>query len=171
MSGERTPGEHTDAASGGSEVHRNAWQRTLEDMEATAEEREADGWETLTVAAGDTAPEYPDAGDSDRFGLVHVVPGNKADEIAAFVESGSFPRYDVYRADVQNRVFLVTELLDPETERSILVAATYERPEAMELIGTARERDEMYTHLQRLDGTPIATFEHSDVEKFFPTDE
>ncbi len=153
------------------DVYRNAWQHTLDDMEAMADELEADGWEVVTIPAGDTAPEHPDVGDSDRFGLVHVVPGNKADDLAELVDGREFPTYDVYRATFQRRVFLVTALFDEDAKCAIMIAGTYERKHARQLIETAREEGVMYTHVQRIDKTPVARFEHTDVEKFFPETE
>lgn len=160
--------DHAERLADDADVLKNAWQRTLEDMEAMAEEREAGGWDVVTVAAGHTAPEPPDAGDFDRFGLVYVVPDNEGEEFAAAFREGGFPKYEVYRQEVQGRVFLVTELLDPETERAILVAGGYELRHAGPLVSTAREEDEMYTHVQTLDQTVLGSFRHDDWEKFFP---
>lgn len=148
--------------------HKDAWQQTLEDMQAMAEAREDEGWETVVIAAGDTAPEPPEAGDSDRFGLVHVVPDNLADEFLDVFEGADFPVYDVYRAEHEGRVFLVTELLDPDAEVAVYVAATFELRHAGDLIRTVKAEETMYTHLQRLDGTHLGSFEHDDPAKFFP---
>ncbi|MFB6243063.1 MAG: hypothetical protein ABEH80_03105 [Halobaculum sp.] len=191
--------------------HRDAWQRTLNDAETLAEQREEDGWETLVIPAGDTAPEPPEAGDSDRYGLVHVIPSNFADDFEALSDE-QFSAYDVYRAESDGRVFVVTELLearsDDETESdgestgvettadestdaetgdsgsatetadgestdgaaglAVYVVGTYELRHAGDLIETAIDADLMYTHLQRLDGTEVASILHEDPEKFFP---
>ncbi len=153
------------------DVLKNAWQRTLEDMEAMAEEREANGWDAVTVAAGHTAPEPPDEGGSDRFGLVYVVPDNEGEEFSAAFREGGFPTYEVYRQEVQGRVFLVTELLDPETEQAIFVAGGFELRHAGPLVSHATEAGEMYTHVQTLDETVLGSFRHDDPEKFFPHSE
>jgi hypothetical protein len=173
--------------------HRDAWQRTLNDAETLAEQREQDGWETLVIPAGDTAPEPREAGDSDRYGLVHVIPSNFADDFEALSDE-QFSAYDVYRAESDGRVFVVTELLearsDDETESdgestgvettadgestdgaaglAVYVVGTYELRHAGDLIETAIDADLMYTHLQRLDGTEVASILHEDPEKFFP---
>ncbi|ERH13667.1 MAG: hypothetical protein J07HB67_02711 [halophilic archaeon J07HB67] len=149
--------------------HRDAWQRTLDDTEALAERRAADGWETLVIPAGDTAPEPPDAGDTDRFGLAHVVPGNFADDFEELTDDDpGFGSYDVYRADNDGRVFVTTELMDEERGLAVYVVGTYELRHAGDLIQTAVDRRRMYTHLQRLDGTRVASIVHEDPEKFFP---
>ena len=148
--------------------HRSAWKATLEDMQATADEREAAGWEVLTLAAGNTAPEPPDSGASDRFGLTHVIPDNKAERFVEAYEGRSYPRYEVYRTTVDGRVFLVTELLDPDSETAISIAGSYRLRDAHALIAAVREAGETYTHVQTLDATYLGSFQHSTPEKFFP---
>ncbi|WP_129114162.1 DUF7529 family protein [Halegenticoccus tardaugens] len=150
------------------DVEKSAWEATLSDMKAIAADLEAEGWTTLAVAAGDTAPENPDSGASDRFGLSHVIPGNDAEEFVRLFEAGGFPRYEVHRAEASSRVFLVTTLLDPDRKVAILVAGTFERRHATGCIRAAKEAGKMYTHVQKLDGTHLGSFEHDDYEKFFP---
>lgn len=151
--------------SGGAEG--DAWTRTLADMAAMAAEREDAGWRTVTIPAGHTAPEPPDVGVEGRYGLVYVVPGNKAEPFREAAEAGTFPRYEVYRAATGSRVFLVTELVDPDTQTAIYVAGTYRRADATPLLQAARRHGRMYTHLQTLDETPLGTFEHEGYETFF----
>ena len=147
---------------------KGAWSATLSDMEALAEEYETDGWETITVPAGHTAPTSPESGDDGRFGLVYVISGNYAEEVTDAIEAGAFPRYDVFRNESGGQVFLVTVLADPETETAIFVAGGFERRNARGLMNAAEEAGTMYTHLQKLDGTPVGSFEHDDPQKFFP---
>lgn len=160
--------DYADRIAAYAEPHRQAWQHTLEDMQAMAEEREEAGWRTLVIAAGNTAPEPPGAGESDRYGLAHVIPGNKAEEFREAVDAGDFPAYNVYRTEVDGRLFLVTELLDPDTETVIYIAANFELRHAGDLAVHAKETGEMYTHVQKLDGTPLGSFRHDGYEKFFP---
>ncbi len=149
--------------------HRDAWQRTLEDTESLAEQRAADGWETLVIPAGDTAPESPDAGETNRFGLAHVVPGNFADDFEELTGGNpGFASYNVYRAENDGRVFVTTALIDEDDRLAVYVVGTYELRNAGELIQTAVEQNAMYTHLQRLDGSRVASIVHQDPEKFFP---
>ncbi|WP_134672445.1 DUF7529 family protein [Halorussus marinus] len=160
--------DYAERIAASADVHSNAWQQTVEDMNAIAEDLEDEGWDVLTIPAGHTAPTNPDAGATDRFGLVHVVPGNKADDIEETVETGAFPQYRVFRKEMQGRVFMVTQLLDPEAEQAILIAGNFELRHAPGLVKTALEEEEMYTHLQKLDKTHLASFRHDEVEHFFP---
>ncbi|NHN46152.1 hypothetical protein G9464_00875 [Halostella sp. JP-L12] len=158
-------GEELEASA---DVHKDAWARTIDDMEAMGEELEEEGWDVVTVITADTAPEPPDAGPEGRWGLVHVVPDNLADEFRSAVERGEFPQFDLFRAEAEGRVFHVTQLLDPETETAILIAANFLRRRADGLVRTALEADEMYTHAQTLSGEQLGSFRHDGYEKFFP---
>lgn len=154
------------AANAGAE--KEAWSATLDDMEAIASELEAEGWSTITIQAGATWPTGPDD-DDERYGLVYVVPGNKAEPFVDAVETGDFPRYEVHRAERDGKVFLVTVLSDPETETAILLAGAYEMRRSLNCARTAAEEGAMYTHVQKLDGTPLGSFRHEGYEQFFPS--
>ena len=160
--------DYAEQIAASAEVHKNAWQETLDDMQALAEEREAEGWDVLSIAAGHTAPTNPDAGATDRFGFVHVIPDNKAEPFAETVETGKFPKYRVFRNEMQGRIFMVTELLDPDSETAILIASNFEIRHAPGMVKNALQEGVMYTHVQTLDKTHLGSFRHDDVEKFFP---
>lgn len=153
-----------------SDAHKSAWERTLEDMERMAEEREMEGYDAVTVTGHHTAPEAlgDDSDPDDDFGLVYVIPKNEAETFYETVEAGEFPDYTVYRNVVDNRVFMVTELVDEDNELVVFVAGNFWRHEAEQLRNTVRDREEMYTHLQKLDGTQVGTFHHAEYEPFFP---
>lgn len=161
--------DYADRLAARSEGLKDAWGATIADMEALAEEYEAEGWQTVTIPAGHTAPEPPDSGVEGRFGLVYVIPDNYAERFTEAFEAGEFPRYDVFRNEASGQVFVVTALLDTESETVILIAGGFERHNARSLVATAVETGEMYTHVQTLDGTPLGSFRHDDPEKFFPT--
>lgn len=150
------------------DILKDGWSRTLEDMRAMAAELREEGWDVVDVGAGDTAPESPDAGRTDRFGLVHVIPGNEADAFAEAFREDGFETYEVFRAEVEGQVFQVTQLLDEETDTAILLAGQYELRRAAPLVNAALEAGEMYTHVQTLDTTHLGSFRHEDVERFFP---
>lgn len=150
------------------DVTKEAWQGTLDDMRALTEEYEQRGWHVVDIAAGNTAPKAPEVGEDERFGLVHVIPGNKADPFREAVARGEFPKYDVLRGEVQGSVFLLTALLDPASETAILIAGQFEVHQAQELISAAKEDGVMYTHVQKLDKTQLGSFRHDEPEKFFP---
>lgn len=146
---------------------RDAWQRTIDDARDLAAEREDAGWETVVFPALDTATEPPEDGVAGRYGLVHVVPGNYADSAARLAEN-AVDAYDVYRAENEGRVFLVTELLDTDAELAVFVVATYELRYADGVIDAATDDDRMYSHFETLDSTHLASVEHAEPEKFFP---
>lgn len=145
-----------------------AWQQTLDEMESMAADRASEGWETLTVTAADTAPEPPDAGQSDRFGLVYTVDEETADAFPPIHEKG-FDRYEVYRRRVGNVTYLVTELQNTERREVVFVAGAVEMEFADELLDAAAERGELYTHLQTLDWTHVGSVRHDDPAAFFPS--
>jgi hypothetical protein len=147
---------------------KQAWEATLEDMQAMAEDLEAEGWDTVATAAGHTAPESPEAGDYDRFGLTYVVPDDFAEEFTDAFAVGDFPQFEVYRAEQDGRVFLVTVLMDPDAKQAILLAGTYEIRHALGCVKAAEEAGEMYTHVVTLDQTHLGSFRHDNHEKFFP---
>lgn len=153
---------------GQADVHRDAYQQTIEDARQREAEYQDRGWETLLIPAGHTATEPPEVGNPDRFGLVHVIPDNYAEEFSDFFQRGEFPAFDVFRAEVSGRVFLVTELLDPDAELAIIIIANYDLHDARDLIETVLEEEEMYTHVQTLDTTHLGSFYHEDYTKFFP---
>lgn len=150
------------------DVYNAAWEQTIDDMEALEEELAEEGWETLSIITGYTKPMAPRHGDTDRFGLVYVIPGDKAELFEAAIADGTFPRYDVFRQEVNARLFVVTELLDPETKTAVLLAGNFWVHDAQSLIDTAGTEDEMYTHVQKLDETQLGSFRHDKPEKFFP---
>jgi len=150
------------------EVNKSAWSMTLEEMQAMAEGREDDGWRTVSIGAGHTAPESPRMGDDDRYGLTYVIPGNLAPPFREAYERGDFPLYDVFRGETETRTFLVTELLDHDSKTAIYLAGNFRHHDALELAETVVETGTMYTHVTKLDGTLLGSFEHEGYEKFFP---
>lgn len=143
------------------------WEQTLADMDDLASQRTADGWDTITVQAGDTAPEPPVAGESDRFGLVYTVPNGSADAVRAFWETGSVDGYTVYRQKAGSKLFLVTELTDSASQTVLFIAGVVELDVADELIAAAADAGEMYTHVQLLDWTHLGSVRHDDPSAFF----
>lgn len=147
---------------------RAAWEQTLADAEDLVEGRKKAGWDVLFTQAGETTVEA----DTDEEGpaFSHLVPDDDADVIVEWVTEGSFPQYDVHRAQEAGTVFLVVELLDPDQERCLLFAAAYPLAEIAGIYGSAAQDTSVRTRLRRLDKTVIASFDHDESEKFFPTD-
>ena len=146
-----------------------AWERTVTEMRELAADREADGWETVTVRAGDTAPEPPDAGESDRFGFVYTVPGSAADSFRAVYDAGEFDSYTVYRRRAGETLFLVTEVADTDAKRAVFLAGAVDLGVAGDLRETAVEAGELHSHVQLLDWTHLGSFRHDDPAAFFPS--
>jgi hypothetical protein len=167
----------------GADRRREAWGATLEEMDALADEFEADGWRTLRIAAGDCGPFGPSAGaesedgDGDEnengdggeaFGLAYVVPSDDAEEVSELFERASFPEYEVYRAENDGLMYTVTALFAPDIETAVFVAGAWELRNALGCATAAAETGLMYTRLQKLDGTVVGVVEHEEPEKFFP---
>lgn len=160
--------DYADRLAARSDRLKNAWSATLDDMEALAAEYEDEGWDTVTIPSGTTAPEPPDSGVEGRFGLVYVIPGNYVDPFEEAFEAGEFPSYDVFRNESSGQVFLVTVLVDPDSETALFIAGGFERRHSRSLMSAARDEGAMYTHVQTLDETQLGSFRHDDPEKFFP---
>lgn len=155
---------------GDADRRREAWGATLEEMTAMADEFESDGWRTLRIAAGDSGPFGPSAADDDEkaFGLAYVIPGDKAAEVSELFERASFPEYEVYRAENDGRMYMVTALFSPEIQTAVFVAGAWDLRDALGCATAAAETGRMYTRLQKLDGTVVGVVEHEAPEKFFP---
>lgn len=145
-------------------VQSEAWKRTLEERDAIAEDRRDDGWSVLAVTAAQTDPVSRDMREDDTFGLVHVIPNNDADELAETFDSDEFTEYLAYGRNVGGYMFLVTEFIDPEAKRSILVAGRYSLVRAEGMINSARAEDVLYTYFKTIDGTILGSFEHEEYE-------
>lgn len=145
-------------------VHLEAWTQTLEDMEAIAADRRDDGWAVVTLVAAHTDTVSRDMGEDDDFGLSHVVPNNHAERFVETYDDEAFTEYLAYGSEVEGFMYVVTELIDPAAERSILIAARYDRATARGLVESAREAGVLYTHVRTIDGTVLGTFEHEEYE-------
>lgn len=143
---------------------KRAWQLTVEEMEALAEDRREDGWEVTTVQADHTDPVTKDMGEDDRFGLFHVVSKSDGEAFVEAYDEDAFTEYLVYGSGVEGRRFAVTELLDPDGERSIPIAYEFPFERARGLDQNAREADAMYTYVRKIDGTILGSYEHEVYE-------
>ncbi len=147
---------------------RAAWQGTIDDMSATADARREQSWDVAAVSSGDTAPEHRAVGDTDRFGLTFVVPEAHAGRFRTLFQQGSYPTYEVFRREMEGRVFLVVEYRDDEEELSILAAGQYDRRNAARMVRDAADAGEFFTHFQTVDGDHLGTFRHDGHGKFVP---
>jgi hypothetical protein len=151
-----------------SEELKTNWERALEDMQAMAEDREDQGYETLAIPAGDTTTLSPSMGEDDTWGLSHVVPDNYAEEFREHFEGATFDETGVYQMESGGFIFVVTECIDLDEEVVIFVAGSYDMRFSAGLVRTAVGRDEMHTHVKTLDETVLGTFDHDDPADFFP---
>jgi hypothetical protein len=150
---------------------KEALQQTIADMNAMAADREEAGYETFTVAAGDTTPKAPDTGESDEWGLSYVVPGDVEDEFGALYDRADFDETGVYQADSEGVRFIVTECLDHDEGIAVFIAGTFRLMFAAPLVRAALDRGRMYTHVKKVDGTHLGTIDHDDPDAFFPDPE
>lgn len=146
------------------------WLELLDEMEAMAAELDDEGWETLTIPAGDAAGVGPENSYTDRHGYVYVIPGDAADRFEDRFAPDRFPRTELYRAAGTRHLFVLTVLLDPPTETAILIAGVLDRSSLGECRRAAHETGVMYSHVFRVDGTHLGSFEHDEPELFFPDD-
>lgn len=160
--------EPTEDSPAAIEARKDAWRRTLQELDRMEEELEAEGWSVVAIPVGHAAPEPPDAGEKDRFGFVHVIPGNYESAFREAFDEGGFERYNVFRQETAGQVFFILQLLDPETETAILLAAQFTAHHAQQLEGAVAEDGVVYTHVQKLDGTHLGTYRHDEPERFFP---
>ena len=152
------------------DARKDAWRRTLQEMESIAAELDEEGWETVAIPVGHAAPEPPEAGEEGRFGFVHVIPGNYESAFREAFDAGGFERYDVFRQEIGGKVFFLLQLLDAPSGTAILLAAQYDTQHSEPLESAAEEEGVVYSHVQKLDATHLGSFRHDEPGKFFPED-
>jgi len=140
-------------------------------MKAMAADREEAGYETLTVAAGDTTPKTPDTGESDEWGLSYVVPSNVERRVRCTVRPSQFRR-DRGLPGRRGGGPIHRHRISTTTSRSpCFIAGTFRLQFAAPLARTALDRGHMYTHVKKLDGTHLGSIDHDDPDAFFPDPE
>lgn len=146
-----------------------AWEDTIADMQAIAEEWREEGYEVTDIISVDAGPIGRDSNDEDgEYGMEFVIPDDDADDFVEAFEAGEYGQYDVYRGEVQADAFIVEELVDHEVERVILLAGAYHLRDTRMAAWAAREEGEMFTFVRTLDKTRLGTFRHDGYRKFFP---
>jgi hypothetical protein len=166
--GEDVERDYAERMSGQADARKNAWKQTLQDMRITGKERREEGWTVLEIGAGDTAPLSRDAGDTEKFGISYVIPGNKREEFLDVYDETAYDDVNVYQAMAGGNVFILTEVRDTDSRDAILLAGSYEARHADGCVRAALDEGKMYTHVRTLDGTFLGSFEHDDVGAFFP---
>lgn len=143
--------------------HVRAWQQTIEETQLLADERREDGWETTTVMAPHTDTVSREMNDHDRFGLIHVLPNNYADDFRdAFDEA--FTEYLVYGSAIEGVMYVAIELIDPEAERSILVSCKYDMTMAEGMTKSALDEGALYSYFRLISGEVLGRFQYEEFE-------
>jgi len=162
-----TPPTGTNLKKGSAAVNR-AWEQLLQEQAELAEDRRSEGWSVTTVEASHTDPVTKDMGDHDRFGLMHVVSKSDGEAFSDAYDPETFTEFLAYASPIEGRRFGVTELIDPNAEHSILIAYEYPLERAGGLADNAKEHGAIYTHVKKIDGTILGTFEHENYEPLLP---
>ncbi|MXR20125.1 DUF7529 family protein [Halobacterium bonnevillei] len=161
--------ERAEQYAANSQLKKDAWQQTLDDLDALAEKHREDGTDVTAIAAVDAGPIGRDTNDPDgEYGMEFVIADNHVEEFQAAFEAGDYPEYDIYRGEAASDAFVVLELNDPDAERTILLAGAYPLRDETMCAYAAREEGEMYTYVRTLDGTRYGAFHHEGYRKFFP---
>jgi len=147
---------------------KNGWAQTVADMRAMAADREEQGFETLAIVSGDTSPVDPKGGETDRWGLSYLIPGDEVDQFTEVHAQGEFTDTGVYQQTQNGHVFMVEENIDYDNELIVFVAGTFMMIDATALVRTALDRGRMYSHVRTLDRTIVGQFEHDDPAAYFP---
>ena len=150
---------------------RDRWEDVEADLEATADELEADGWTTITLHAGDVTSR---TGVGDRPpGLDVMVAGNEFEALEAELEAGAeFTESAVFREASAGVVFLVCVLRDPERRVAALFPAYYPQQgrAAGELAEHAREAGRLRVYVRPLQPERAYTFMIEKPSLVFPDD-
>jgi hypothetical protein len=153
------PGTHLRAA--------EYWDDIVSDMEATAEEYEADGWDTLQLHPGDVTAMVPTE-DDNRFGIDVLVPDDEFDDLETLLEGDvSFDAYEAFRATADGLVLFVVAMEDREREVAVLYPAYYDAKNAQGMLTAAENAGEMRTYVRTLTNDRIE-FTHDEPQNFGP---
>lgn len=149
----------------------NYWDRVIEDMEATAEEYEEEGWETHQLHPGDI---HPLAGDeAGRVGLDVLVPDDEYEAVEAlFAEGIDFDNYRVYKNQQGSVVFALVAMEDSSSGHAVLLPLFYSVSDesVQTVLEQARKTGVLKSYVRRLQGDYIE-LTHENPELFQPPSE
>lgn len=145
----------------------DAWERVVEDMEATADEYREDGWSVVDLHPGDVTALPPE---HERFGLDVLLPGNEYEQVSEWVtaDGAAFDEFEVFRAARGGHVFLVVAIEDAPREQVMLVPAYYGIEDAQDTLEGVHERGTFPLHLRPLSLDGVVTVEPSDPSLLLP---
>lgn len=146
------------------------WERVIEDMEATAAEYDADGWDTIELHPGDVTALPPD---HDRFGLDVLVPGNEFELVndAFEADDDTFEEFEVFRATTSGQVYLTVAVKDPSQRLVVLIPAYYEIRPAQDTLAGVEARDNFPIHVRPLSLDGVVTVEPTDPTLLLPPEQ
>ncbi|MFB6105145.1 MAG: hypothetical protein ABEJ57_08750 [Halobacteriaceae archaeon] len=146
------------------------WEDVMADLYATAEEYEEMGWDTVTVRPGDvTLTTVDDLGDHTPVFLV-TCPQSAWEGIDDLFENEvAFDRAEVFRAAVDEAVFVVVVLEAEAEETAVLYPLYYSLLEWGPAYGQGEDA-KVYTRLRHIDGR-FHQVEHEDPELFAPPED
>jgi len=128
------------------------WNAVLDDMEATAGELDAAGWETLVCHPGDVTTVMQNR----EPGVDVLLSGDEYAAIAEAVDSGvTFDAYEVYRAAAESVVYAVIVAQDEATSTAALVPVYLDQGDLHTVIELEREEPGLPLYLRRLDNEMI----------------
>jgi len=143
------------------------WETVIEDMDATAAEYEAAGWDTLQIHPGDVAVLDGEGDVGPGFDV--VVPDPEfADLVAVFADGTEVDEVSVFKAAVESVTYLVV-VLEHAAETAVLVPCYYRIGDGA--VETAFRRatatGEFRTRLRTLTGDEVVVG-HEDPDLFAP---
>lgn len=125
------------------------WNSVIDDMEATAEELEAEGWTTLQLHPGDVIV----ATEIEEPGIDTVLPNPEFEELASLIEDGvRFAEYEVYRAGGDSIEYALVVAKDFDRQIAILIPLYYEIPDLSEV---AHGAETVPIYLRTLEGESV----------------
>ena len=146
------------------------WETVVEDAEATAEEYESEGWETLVLHPGDVTvlppANLPDS--TDRVGFDILVPGSEFESLSEWVGDAAFDRYDVYRAREGGTVFAVSVVQAAEEGRAVVVPLYYGIDAVDVMAKKAREQNELRLYVRPVEADQRVELVQTDPDPLFP---
>lgn len=149
----------------------NHWDRVIDDMEATAEEYEQQGWATLQLHPGDVTPlsgEY-----ADRIGLDVLVPGEEFEALRSLLSGGvEFDDSRVFKTQRSNVVFALVAMEDSSSAQAVLVPVFYSAGDraARRMLERARAEGAFRSYVRRLGGDYVE-LTHLDPDTLAPPGE
>jgi len=139
---------------------RRHWESLVADMEATADEFRAAGWDVLELHPGDVTV----VTESNR-GFDVLVPDDEFDRLRDWTDGTSFPDHQVYRSDT-DVTFLLLVLESAAAERAICCPLYFDEEGEHTLRTLATEDGVLRTHIRNL-AEEFVHFRHDQPAPFF----